>query len=105
MADKVIDGMAEWQNRLLDPIYPVVFVDAVSVKLWDGQVANRSICLTLAVTVDGHRDILGMRAGDGGKGAKHWLHVLTELKSGGVADMLMLVCDGLQGLPQAGEAV
>ena len=58
----------------------------------------------LAVTVDGHRDILGMWAGDGGEGAKHWLHVLTELKNRGVSDVLMLVCDGLKGLPQAVEA-
>ncbi len=105
ITDKVIDGMAEWQNRPLDPVYPVVFIDAVNVKIRDGQVANRPIYLALAVTVDGHRDILGMWAGDGGEGAKHWLHVLTELKNRGVTDVLMLVCDGLKGLPQAVEAV
>jgi transposase-like protein len=105
ITDKVIDGMAEWQNRPLDPVYPVVFIDAVNVKIRDGQVANRPIYLALAVTVDGHRDILGMWAGDGGEGAKHWLHVLTELKNRGVTDVLMLVCDGLKGLPQAIEAV
>lgn len=55
----------------------------------------------MAVTVDGHRDILGIWAGDGGEGAKHWLHVLTELKNRGVEDVLMLVCDGLKGLPDA----
>ncbi len=59
----------------------------------------------MAVTVDGHRDILGIWAGDGGEGAKHWLHVLTELKNRGVADVLMLVCDGLKGLPEAVETV
>jgi putative transposase len=105
ITDKVIDGMAEWQNRPLDPVYPVVFIDAVNVKIRDGQVANRPIYLALAVTVDGNRDILGMWAGDGGEGAKHWLHVLTELKNRGVTDVLMLVCDGLKGLPQAVEAV
>jgi putative transposase len=105
ITDKVIDGMAEWQNRPLDPVYPVVFIDAVNVKIRDGQVANRPIYLVLAVTVDGHRDILGMWAGDGGEGAKHWLHVLTELKNRGVTDVLMLVCDGLKGLPQAVETV
>jgi transposase-like protein len=105
ITDKVIDGMAEWQNRPLDPVYPVVFIDAVNVKIRDGQVANRPIYLALAVTVDGHRDILGMWAGDGGEGAKHWLHVLTELKNRGVTDVLMLVCDGLKGLPQAVETV
>ncbi|MEU7856399.1 IS256 family transposase, partial [Nonomuraea sp. NPDC049141] len=59
----------------------------------------------MAVTVDGHRDILGIWAGDGGEGAKHWLAVLTKLKNRGVDDVLMLVCDGLKGLPQAVEAV
>ncbi|MEW2477353.1 IS256 family transposase [Micromonospora gifhornensis] len=105
ITDKVMDGMAEWQNRPLDRVYPVVFIDAINVKIRDGQVANRPIYLAMAVTVDGHRDILGIWAGDGGEGAKHWLHVLTELKNRGVADVLMLVCDGLKGLPEAVEAV
>jgi putative transposase len=101
ITDKVMDGMAEWQNRPLDPVYPVVFIDAINVKIRDGQVANRPIYVVMAVTVDGCRDILGIWAGDGGEGAKHWLHVLTELKNRGVADVLMLVCDGLKGLPDA----
>ena len=105
ITDKVMDGMAEWQNRPLDRVYPVVFIDAITVKIRDGQVANRPIYLAMAVTVDGHRDILGLWAGDRGEGAKHWLHVLTELKNRGVADVLMLVCDGLKGLPEAVETV
>jgi transposase-like protein len=59
----------------------------------------------MAVTVDGTRDILGIWAGDGGEGAKYWLHVFTELKNRGLDDVLMLVCDGLKGLPDAVEAV
>jgi putative transposase len=86
ITDKVMEGMAEWQNRPLDRVYPVVFIDAINVKIRDGQVANRPIYLAMAVTVEGHRDILGIWAGDGGEGAKHWLHVLTELKNRGVAD-------------------
>ncbi|GIH97937.1 IS256 family transposase [Planobispora siamensis] len=105
ITDKVLDGMAEWQNRPLDPVYPVIFIDAIHVKLRDGQVANRPIYVALAVTVDGERDILGLWAGDGGEGAKFWLHVLTEIKNRGVADALMVVCDGLKGLPQAIETV
>jgi transposase-like protein len=105
ITDKVMDGMAEWQNRPLDRVYPVLFVDAINVKIRDGHVANRPIYLVMAVTVEGHRDILGIWAGDGGEGAKHWLAVLTELKNRGVDDVLMLVCDGLKGLPQAVEAV
>ncbi|MFC5183791.1 IS256 family transposase [Actinomadura harenae] len=101
ITDKVIEGMVEWQNRPLDPVYPVVFLDAIQVKIRDGQVANRPIYVALAVTVDGTRDILGLWVGDGGEGAKYWLHVLTELKNRGVADACMVVCDGLTGLPDA----
>nr|WP_240972277.1 IS256 family transposase [Microbispora sp. CL1-1] len=105
ITDAVIEGMTEWQNRPLDPVYPVVFIDAIHVKIREGQVANRPIYVALAVTADGERDILGLWAGDGGEGAKFWLHVLTEIKNRGVADVLMMVCDGLKGLPQAIEQV
>lgn len=105
ITDKVLDGMSEWQNRPLDPVYPVVFIDAIHVKVRDGQVANRPIYVALAVTVDGNRDILGLWAGDGGEGAKYWLQVLTEIKNRGVSDVLMLVCDGLTGLPDAVNTV
>jgi putative transposase len=101
ITDKVLDGMAEWQNRPLDSVYPVVFLDAVHVKVRDGKVANRPIYVALAVTADGTRDILGLWAGDGGEGAKFWLQVCTELRNRGVEDVLMAVCDGLKGLPDA----
>ena len=105
ITDKVIEGMAEWQNRPLDSIFPVVFIDCIHVKIRDGQVANRPIYVALAVTCDGMREILGLLAGDGGEGAKYWLHVLTEIKNRGVADVCMVVCDGLKGLPEAIGAV
>jgi putative transposase len=105
ITDKVLEGMTEWQNRPLDPVYPVIFIDAIHVKVRDGKVANRPIYVALAVTCEGRRDILGLWAGDGGEGAKHWLHVLTELKNRGVNDVLMMVCDGLTGLPDAIAAV
>jgi putative transposase len=101
ITDKVVEGTVEWQNRPLDPVYPVIFIDAIHVKIRDGQVANRPIYVALAVTCEGRRDILGLWAGDGGEGAKYWLHVLTELRNRGVADVLMVVCDGLTGLPDA----
>jgi putative transposase len=101
ITDKVLDGMAEWQNRPLDSVYPVVFLDAVHVKVRDGKVANRPVYVALAVTADGTRDILGLWAGDGGEGAKFWLQVCTELRNRGVEDVLMAVCDGLKGLPDA----
>jgi putative transposase len=105
ITDKVMEGMAEWQNRPLDRVYPVLFIDAINVKIRDGHVANRPVYVALAVTAEGHRDILGIWAGDGGEGAKYWLHVLTEIKNRGVQDVLMLVCDGLKGLPDAVETV
>ena len=63
ITDKVLDGMAEWQGRPLGPVYPVVFIDCIHVKIRDGQVADRPIYIALAVTVDGNRDILGLWAG------------------------------------------
>ncbi len=105
ITDKVLEGMAEWQNRPLDAVYPVVFIDAIHVKIRDGAVANRPIYVAPAVMAEGRRDILGIWAGDGGEGAKHWMHILTELKNRGVNDVLMLVCDGLKGLPDAVETV
>ena len=107
ITDRVLEGMAEWQNRPLDPVYAVLFIDAINVKIRDGQVANRPIYTGLAVTADGERDILGLWAGEhgDGEGAKYWLRVLTEIKNRGVADVLMVVCDGLKGLPEAIAAV
>jgi len=101
ITDRVMDGLGEWCNRPLDPVYPVVFIDAIHVKIRDGQVANRPIYVALAVTCDGGRDILGLWAGDGGEGAKWWLRVLTEIRNRGVGDVCMVVCDGLKGLPDA----
>ena len=105
ITDRVLDGLAAWQSRPLDAVYPVIFIDAIQVKIRDGQVANRPIYVALGVSVDGERDILGLWAGDGGAGAKSWLHVLTEIKNRGVADACIVVCDGLAGLPDAISAV
>jgi putative transposase len=101
ITDRVMDTLGEWQSRPLDSVYPVVFIDAIHVKIRDGQVANRPIYVALAVTVDGGRDILGLWAGDGGEGAKFWLRVLTEIRNRGAGDVCMVVCDGLKGLPDA----
>ena len=107
ITDRVLEGMAEWQHRPLDRVYPVIFIDCLHVKIRDGQVANRPIYVALGVTVNGERDILGLWAGEhgDGEGAKYWLRVLTEIKNRGVADVLMVVCDGLKGLPDAVTAV
>ena len=100
ITDGVIDTMVEWQNRPLDAVYPVVFIDAIHVKIREGQVANRPTYVAIGVTVDGERDILGLWAGGGGEGAKYWAHVLTEIKNRGTRDVCILVCDGLTGLPE-----
>jgi putative transposase len=101
ITDKVLDEMTEWSNRPLDRVYPVLFIDAIVVKVRDGQVVNRPIYVVVGVTVNGERDILGLWAGDGGEGAKFWLSVLTEVKNRGVEDVCIVVCDGLKGLPDA----
>jgi len=103
ITDAVVEKMGEWQNRPLDSVYPVVFIDAINVKIRDGQVANRPIYVALAVTCEGTRDVLGLWAGEhgDGEGAKYWLKVLTEIKNRGVGDVCMIVCDGLKHLPAA----
>jgi putative transposase len=101
ITDKVVEEMTDWCNRPLDPVYPVIFIDAIVVKVRDGQVRNKPIYVVVGVTVHGERDILGLWAGDGGEGAKFWLQVLTELKNRGVQDVCIAVCDGLKGLPDA----
>ena len=104
ITDRVLDDLAEWQNRPLDRVYPVIFIDAIVVKIRDGQVANRPVYTAIGVTVDGQRDILGLWVGTGGEGAKYWLQVLTEVKNRGVDDACIVVCDGLKGLPESIEA-
>jgi putative transposase len=101
ITDRVLDEMAAWQTRPLDPVYPVVFVDAIRVKIRDGKVANRPVYTVVAVNLDGERDILGLWAGDGSEGAKFWHQVLSELLNRGVVDVCIVVCDGLKGLPEA----
>ena len=101
ITDGVLERMAEWQSRPLDRVYPVLFIDAIFVKVRDGQVANRPIYVAIGVTVDGERDILGLWAGQGGEGAKYWLQILTEIKNRGTEDVCIVVCDGLTGLPDA----
>ncbi|NKY61070.1 IS256 family transposase [Nocardia flavorosea] len=99
ITDKVIEEMQEWSNRPLDEVYVAIFIDALVVKVRDGQVANRPVYAAIGVTVTGEKDILGLWAGTGGEGAKFWMSVLTEIRNRGVKDVFFLVCDGLKGLP------
>jgi transposase-like protein len=103
ITDKVIAEMNEWASRPLEAVYVAIFIDAVVVKVRDGQVANRPIYAAIGVTVDGHKDVLGLWAGTGAEGAKFWMSVLTDLKNRGVRDVFFLVCDGLKGLPEVVE--
>src|SRR6266480_1051735 len=100
ITDKVVEEMTGWCNRPLDGVYAAIFVDAVMVKVRDGQVANRPIYAAIGVTLAGEKDILGLWAGAGGERAKFWMSVLTDLRNRGVADVFFVVCDGLKGLPE-----
>ena len=98
--------MQAWWARPLEPVYAAVFIDAIVVKVRDGQVRNRPVYAAIGVDLAGHKDILGMWAGDGdGESAKFWFAVLTDLKARGVKDVFFVVCDGLKGLPDSVTAV
>jgi putative transposase len=105
VTDAVLEEVLAWQTRPLERLYPVVFFDALRVKIRsDGVVANRAVYLALGVACDGSRDILGLWI-EGTEGAKFWLKVFNDLKTRGVEDMLIAVTDGLKGLPEALQAV
>jgi putative transposase len=100
ITDRVVEEMQAWSSRPLDEVYAAVFIDAIVVKIRDGQVANRPIYAAIGVSLAGERDILGLWAGTGGEGAKFWMAVLTDLRNRGVKDTFFVVCDGLKGLPE-----
>jgi transposase-like protein len=106
ITDAVVEEMQAWTSRPLLGVYAAVFIDAIYVKVRDGQVANRPFYAAIGVDLAGHKDVLGIWAGaGGGESAKFWLQVLTELKNRGVEDVFFLVCDGLKGLPDSVGAV
>ena len=101
VTDAVLDEVREWQNRPLDPVYPVVFFDALRVKIRDeGLVKNKAVYVALALNPDGEKDVLGLWI-EQTEGAKFWLKVVNELKARGVNDILIAVVDGLKGFPEA----
>jgi transposase-like protein len=106
VTDAVWDELEEWRNRPLDAMYPIVYIDALMIKIRDGIVTNRPAYLAVGIDLDGRKHVLGIWIGDSrGEGSKFWLSVLSQLKNRGVGDVLIVVCDGLQGLPDAIEAV
>jgi putative transposase len=105
VTDGIVEELNEWQTRPLDAVYPILYIDALVVKVrTQGTVVNRAAYLAVGVDVDGHKHVLGVWLGDGGEGAKFWLAVLTEIRHRGVEDVLLVCCDGLKGLPDAIEA-
>ena len=101
VTDAVLDEVREWQTRPLDPVYPVVFFDALRVKIRDeGMVKNKAVYVALALNPDGEKDVLGLWI-EQTEGAKFWLKVINELKTRGVNDILIAVVDGLKGFPEA----
>jgi transposase-like protein len=100
ITDKVIEEMTTWASRPLNEVYAAIFIDAIMVKVRDGQVANRPIYAAIGVSLAGEKDVLGLWAGAGGEGAKSWMSVLTDLRNRGVKDTFFVVCDGLKGLPE-----
>jgi putative transposase len=101
----VVEDVAAWQNRPLDAVYPIVYLDALVVKVRDqGVVRNKSVYIALAVTLAGAKEVLGLWI-EQNEGAKFWLKVVNELKTRGVRDVLIACCDGLKGFPEAIEAV
>jgi putative transposase len=105
VTDAVLEDARAWQQRALDDVYPVVFLDCLMLKIRDGGSVQRKACyLALAIAMDGERDVLGMWFQDT-EGAKFWMQVLSELKQRGVRDILICCVDGLQGFPEAIEAI
>ncbi|WP_448074033.1 IS256 family transposase [Georgenia yuyongxinii] len=100
ITDKVIEEMTTWATRPLNEVYAAIFIDAIVVKVRDGQVANRPVYAAIGVSLAGEKDVLGLWAGTGGEGAKFWMSVLTDLRNRGVKDTFFVVCDGLKGLPE-----
>jgi putative transposase len=105
VTDAVMDDVRAWQTRPLDDVYPVVFLDALVLKIRDhGSVQRKACYLALAITIDGDREVIGLWFQDN-EGAKFWMQVLADLKTRGVSDILICCVDGLKGFPEAIEAV
>jgi putative transposase len=105
VTDAVLEEVKAWQNRGLEAVYPIVYLDAVHLKLRsEGHVQSQAVYLALGVNLEGHKELLGLWVGEA-EGAKFWLNVLTELNNRGVQDILVACVDGLKGFPEAIETV
>lgn len=105
ITDAVLEERLAWQSRPLDRVYPIMYLDAIVVKIREDRiVVNRPVYIAMGVDIEGRKQVLGLWLGKGDEGAKFWLSVLTELKNRGVKDVLIACCDGLTGFPDAIEA-
>jgi len=105
VTDAVLDEAKTWQNRPLDAVYPVVYLDAIHMKIrTSGRVTNRAVYLALGINLEGNKELLGLWIGEA-EGAKFWLGILNELQNRGVQDILIAAVDGLTGFPEAIESV
>jgi putative transposase len=105
VTDSVLEEVQAWQNRPVEALYPIVYLDALIVKMRDnGQVQNRAVHVAIAITMEGQKEVLGLWT-TAHEGAKFWLQVLTELKNRGLKDIFIACVDGLKGFPQAIETV
>lgn len=105
VTEAVQDEVRAWQNRPLEPIYPIVYLDALYVRMRDnGHVQNRAVYVAIGVNLEGYKDVLGLWTSPN-EGAKFWLQVLTEMKNRGVQDVFIACIDGLKGFPEAIESV
>ncbi|MBT6048212.1 MAG: IS256 family transposase [Candidatus Scalindua sp.] len=101
VTDSVLDEVSAWQSRPLDNVYPIVYLDAIHLKIrTEGKVQNRAVYVALGVTMEGQKDLLGLWIGQS-EGAKFWLNILTELQNRGIKDILIAAVDGLTGFPDA----
>ncbi len=104
VTDSVIDEVHAWQNRPLDEVYPIFYLDCIVVKVrHDNQIVNKSVYLALGINCDGHKELLGLWIAET-EGAKFWLSVLTELQNRGLKDIFIACVDGLKGFPGAIQA-
>jgi len=104
VTDAVVDEVKAWQARPLNPIYPIVYLDCIHVKVREGTVRVKAVYLAIGITMDGEKEVLGLWLAQT-EGAKFWLQVVTELRNRGVQDIFIACVDGLKGFPDAIEAV
>jgi putative transposase len=105
VTDAIMDDVREWRTRPIDPVYPIVFFDAIVVKgRTEGRVCNKSVYTAIGINMDGNKDVLGLWIADT-EGAKFWMSIITELKNRGLEDILIACIDGLKGFPDAINSV